>query len=151
MKQDKFENYMELATVVAKRSHDSQTQVGAVLVRNDTGAPVATGFNGFVRGAPDDVLPTTRPDKYEYIMHSEENIIAHCARHGISTDNTTLYVTLTPCKRCTRLLFQCGISAVVAKDKYRDFNDTLQLTDIEVSCADSEQGWTKLAYSRRNK
>lgn len=43
---------MEIAESIAKRSHDSETKVGAVLVSNKSGAMLATGFNGFVRGAP---------------------------------------------------------------------------------------------------
>lgn len=146
MRQDKIENYMELATVVAKRSHDAETQVGAVLVKNDTGAIVATGFNGFVRGARDETLPNKRPDKYKFIMHSEENIISHCARHGISTNDTTIYVTLTPCERCTRMLFQCGITSVVAKEKYRDFESTSLLPDINVDHHIMENGLISITY-----
>lgn len=46
-------NYMDMASVVSQRSHDAETKVGAILVNNNSGAIVATGFNGFVRGADD--------------------------------------------------------------------------------------------------
>jgi dCMP deaminase len=146
MRQNKFDNYMEHAVVAAKRSHDTETQVGAILVNNTSGAILATGFNGFVRGAPDNILPSTRPEKYEYMMHAEENIIAHCARHGISTLDTTLYCTLSPCARCTRMLWQCGIKSVIAQSKYKDFNSVLNLPDVFVSQIEWQSGWVQLVY-----
>ena len=55
MRPSKIANYMEIADVVSKRSHDVDTKVGAVLINNKSGAIIATGFNGFVRGANDSV------------------------------------------------------------------------------------------------
>jgi len=129
----KLHFYMAMADTAASRSHDSETKVGSVLVKADTGAIIATGGNGFVRGADDASLPSTRPEKYDYIVHSEMNLIANCARHGISTENCFVVCTLTPCKICMRLLWQCGISRVVAKAKYRDFENILKMQDISVS------------------
>lgn len=123
---------MAMAETAASRSHDAETKVGSVLVKADTGAIIATGCNGFVRGADDAALPSTRPEKYDYIVHSEMNLIANCARHGISTENCFVVCTLTPCKVCMRMLWQCGISRVVAKSKYRDFDDILAMRDIAV-------------------
>lgn len=123
---------MAMADTAASRSHDAETKVGSVLVKADTGAIIATGCNGFVRGADDSSLPSTRPEKYDYIVHSEMNLIANCARHGISTENCFVVCTLTPCKVCMRMLWQCGISRVVAKSRYRDFDDILAMRDIAV-------------------
>lgn len=147
MRQSKIENYMELATVAAKRSHDAETQCGAILVKNDTGAVVATGFNGFVRGANDNDLPNTRPEKYEYMMHAEQNIIAHCARHGISMNDCTLYCTLTPCKSCMRMLWQCGITHVIAKEQYKGFDELVKLKDVRVEASVIQpSGFMELNY-----
>jgi dCMP deaminase len=146
VRQGKLENYMEQASVAAKRSPDAETQVGSVLVKNVSGAVVATGFNGFVRGAPDHVLPATRPEKYEFMMHSEENIIYNCCKEGISTNNCTLVCTLTPCVRCTRALWQCGITNIIAKQKYRGFDEILVLRDIKVIEETTAEGFIKLTY-----
>ena len=121
---------MDIAEACSGRSHDSQTKVGAVLVNNQSGAILATGYNGFVRGAPDNELPTTRPDKYEYILHAEQNIIANCARHGISMNDCSIVCTHSPCKSCMRMLVNCGITKVIVKTLYRDFDEVLQLRDI---------------------
>jgi dCMP deaminase len=139
---------MAMAEVAASRSHDTETKVGSILVKADTGAVIATGCNGFVRGADDTNLPTHRPEKYDYIVHSEMNLIANCARHGVSTDNCFVVCTLTPCKICMRMLWQCGISRVIAKSKYRDLDEILAMTDLAVDIR-SEEGFVDLIYRGR--
>lgn len=142
----KLSLYMERAEVAAKGSHDAETKVGAVLVKNSSGAVIADGFNGFVRGAPDAVLPNTRPDKYKYIVHAEANLIANCVRHGISTDDCTLVCTMSPCVTCMRLLYQSGITRIVVKDKYRDFDQLVLMEDIEIIEARTPEGFWELTY-----
>lgn len=137
---------MDMAHVVAARSHDAETKVGAILVNNKSGAIIATGFNGFVRGVNDSVLPNTRPKKYEYILHAEQNLISNCARHGISMEDCSLICTLTPCKLCMRLLFSCGITKVIAESEYRDFDDILKMRDLKVEHEKNKEGFTVLHY-----
>lgn len=146
MRPTKIQNYMDIAITIAERSHDEETRVGAVLVNNVSGAIVATGYNGFVRGADDSVLPTTRPDKYEYILHAEQNLIANSARHGISMDNCSLVCTLSPCKLCMRMLLNCGITKVIAKDLYKDFDDILKMQDVKVVATQEEDGYWHITY-----
>ncbi len=143
----KIENYMEIAEVIAKRSHDAETKVGAVLVNNESGAIMSTGYNGYVRGADDSTLPNTRPDKYEYILHAEDNLIANAARHGISTKNCMLVCTMSPCKHCMRMLVNCGVVGVIAKELYKDFNDILAMKDIGVKVSQGEDGYWYISYS----
>lgn len=137
---------MEIAETIAKRSHDADTKVGAILIKNDSGAIVSTGFNGFVRGAPDDTLPTTRPDKYEYIVHAEMNLICNSAKEGISMNDCSLVCTLSPCKLCMRMLLNCGITKVIAKDLYKDFNDILKMQDIKVAVSQEPDGFWHITY-----
>lgn len=147
MRPSKIENYMEVARVIAARSHDAETKVGAVIVNNKSGAIIATGFNGFVRGADDGVLPSTRPGKYEFILHAEQNLIANCARHGISMEDCTLVCTLSPCKLCMRLLINCGITKVIASNLYKDFNDILKMPDVNVHMEKKDDGFYHITYS----
>lgn len=148
MRPSKICNYMNLAEVVAARSHDLETKVGAILVNNDTGAILATGFNGFVRGAPDNELPSTRPEKYEYIIHAELNLITNCARHGIAMNNTMLVCTLSPCKICTRMLVNAGITTVITKTLYKDFDETLNMRDIDVRFIQTMEGLYEITYKQ---
>lgn len=145
MRPSKESYWMGIAESVAVRSHDSETKVGAILIKNDTGMIVASGHNGFVRGAPDKLLPTTRPEKYQYMVHAEENLIAHCARNGISIDNCTLIITLSPCQKCLRLMWQAGITQVICRDIYRDH--TITLADLRIEEEITEDGFTRLKYN----
>lgn len=149
MRPSKWQTIMEVAEVVAKRSHDSQTKVGSVLVSNKSGAILANGVNGFVRGAPDAKLPTTRPEKYKFIVHSEENLVANCARHGISMDDCTLVCTHSPCVKCMRLIFQCGITQVLVKEKYTDFDNLKKMADLSISEQVTPEGYYLLTYQTR--
>ncbi len=146
MRPTKIKNYMDIAEAVSQRSHDAETKVGSLLVNNANGAIIATGFNGFARKVDDSKLPTTRPEKYRFIVHSEMNLIANCAKNGISMDNCTLYCTLTPCESCMRMLWQCGITDVIARERYRDFDKVLNMEDIGVLEETTPEGYVKLTY-----
>lgn len=149
MRPSKIQNYMDIAQTVAQRSHDAETKVGALLVNNETGGIVASGYNGFVKGADDLHLPNTRPNKYEYILHAEMNLLTHCARHGISMDNCFLVSTMSPCKLCMRLMFNSGITKVVAKELYRDFPEICQMLDIEVKATQNKEWFWEITYVPR--
>ena len=149
MRPSKIENYMEMAEVIAKRSHDAETKVGAVLVNNESSAVIATGFNGFIRGTEDNSLPNVRPDKYEFIIHAEQNLLVNCCRNAISTNDCTLICTMSPCKLCSRLMFNAGITAVIAKNLYKDFQELLTMPDLKVSCTQAEDGLYRIRYSVR--
>lgn len=146
MRPSKEQNYMNIAETVSERSHDSETKVGAILVNNKSGAIMATGYNGFVRGANDSALPSTRPEKYEYILHAEQNLICNSSRHGISMNDCTLICTLSPCKVCMRLLVNCGVTKVIAKNLYKDFNEILEMKDVKVHYTKEPNGFYHISY-----
>jgi dCMP deaminase len=106
------EIYLGMCFSVAQRSHDAQTKCGSVIVNKDNEI-VSTGYNGFFRGANDEMLPNTRPLKYPFMIHAEHNAVLNCARQGRSTKNCTAYATGEPCNNCLMLLIQAGISEVV--------------------------------------
>ena len=137
---------MDMAEVVAQRSHDAETRVGALLINSESGAILSTGYNGFIKGAPDLLLPNTRPDKYKVILHAEMNLLTNCARHGISTKDCFLISTLSPCILCMRLMINSGITRVIAKTLYRDFDDILMMIDAKVSFVKSEDGFYEITY-----
>ncbi len=140
--------WMGIAEAVSLRSHDIETKVGAILVKNDTGMIVATGHNGFVRGAPDNLLPKHRPNKYEYMVHAEENLLAHAAKSGISIDNCTLIITLSPCQKCLRLMWQAGITKVICRDLYRDH--CVDMIDLNITETKTKEGYFELNYEISN-
>jgi dCMP deaminase len=99
--------FFQTATLWSRRSHDTQTQCGCVLVKEK--AVLSTGYNGFIRDIDDTVLPRTRPEKYPFMIHAEANAIYNAARMGRSTLDTTAYITGAPCIDCLQMLFQCGV------------------------------------------
>lgn len=105
--------FLTVAQVISTRSHDEQTQVGAVIVRENR--IISTGYNGFPPGLDDESLPKTRPEKYRYMVHAEINALVSCA-----TDlrEATLYCTHSPCAECAKALCSSGISRVVYVQKY---------------------------------
>jgi len=70
----------------------------------------------------------------DFTVHAEQNVIAFCAKEGISTAGATLYVTTSPCKQCSKLIAQSGISRVVYFEKYKDTSgiNMLKKLNIEV-------------------
>jgi len=133
-KVDKLKTYMRMAQEVAQLSPDAETQVGAIMLSSE-GRVIASSLNGFLRGAPDDKLPTTRPDKYEFIQHAERNMLYNCAYEGIRTKDTTIVCTLSPCLECLRACFQAGVKQIIFKELYHRFDNVqfyTKLKDVHV-------------------
>jgi dCMP deaminase len=115
--------FMELAWNLAKRSHCIKRQVGAVLTR-DTRI-ISVGYNGPPAGTHncDEEFPTTgcaldRKGSCSLALHAEQNAILYAAKNGTSVDAATLYVTLSPCLACARIIYSMGIRKVVYLHSY---------------------------------
>jgi dCMP deaminase len=104
--------FMSLAFVVSRRSIDTSTKHGTVVVGEDHEI-LSVGYNSPPRGCYDPSIPTERPDKYPYFIHSEENSILNAARTGTSLKGSTFYVTGHPCHRCFRGMVNVGAKEVV--------------------------------------
>ncbi len=112
--------FLEIAKVVATRSHDEQTQHGCVLVKDNR--IIGTGYNGVPRGMSDDnKWPKTRPttdeeknsvfeNKYWCMMHSERNALLN---RSVNCDGIIAYVTGEPCLDCLLHMWQGGVYQVV--------------------------------------
>lgn len=120
------EYFTRIASVVATRSHDEQTQVGCVVVDRDRRIR-ATGYNGFPPGFPDDALPKTRPEKYPFMVHAELNAIASSNQ---SLKRCTLYCTHSPCGNCVKAIITTGIERVVFRTAYTDWEESRKLLDL---------------------
>ena len=107
-------SFLLSAALWSKRSHDQETQCGCVLVKDKR--IISTGYNGFISGIDDSVLPRTRPEKYPFMIHAEANAIYNAAKNGVSTIDSTCYVTAVPCLSCLQMLNQCGIKEIVFSD-----------------------------------
>ena len=113
--------FLNLAEVIATRSPDPNTQHGCVLVDADNRL-ISTGYNGPVTGLPNDLVPLTRPEKYEWFIHAEDNAVCF-ARQDLR--GATAYVTGMPCAACFRRLLQVGIRRICHGGlTYHSLNDS---------------------------
>ena len=116
------ECFMRMSYVIAERSKDPSTQVGAVIV-NDQNVVVGMGYNGFPRGIENEDLPWDRDGdlldtKYPYVVHAEANAIFNS---NSKTKDCRIYVKLFPCNECAKAIIQNGIKEVIFEsDKYHD-------------------------------
>jgi len=108
--------FMNIARVIATKSKDPSTKVGAVAVDTNTKRILATGYNGFPAGVKERPERWERPVKYSYIVHSEANIVASAARFGINLTGSTLFVTLHPCVDCAKIVASAGFKNVIYID-----------------------------------
>jgi dCMP deaminase len=122
-----FDNiYINLATDLAQRSHCVKAQVGAVLTK-DTRI-ISIGYNGPPAGThncdeefPEVGCPRDSKNSCSLALHAEENAILYAVKNGATLEGTTLYLTLSPCLSCARLIFSSGIKKVWFKNSYAEY------------------------------
>jgi len=133
--------FMEIATVVAKRSTCLRNQVGALFVKNKR--ILSTGYNGAPAGlehcdvvgcAREGVASGTHHELCRAV-HAEQNAIIQAALHGISIEGSTLYCTHQPCILCAKMMINARIAKVVYQQSYPDKTalDFLKQAGIEVA------------------
>lgn len=118
------DTFIEVAKVISKRSKDPHTKVGAVLVKNK--CIIGTGYNGEPRKFKYKFNWNT-PEKYDYVIHAEMNAIANAQSSGVSVVGADIYLTLSPCKECIKLLVQNRIRNVYYLEEYRDIETTKKI------------------------
>jgi dCMP deaminase len=107
------EYFMKMCDLVASKSKDPSTKVGAVIVSEDNKIR-STGYNGFPRGCKDDDRYNNRNLKYMLIEHAERNAIYNAE---MSLKNCKIYVnSLPPCCDCAKGIIQAGIKEVIIMD-----------------------------------
>jgi dCMP deaminase len=132
-KQNKYDKaYLRIATEWSKLSYCKRKQVGAIIVRDRM--IISDGYNGTPSGFENCCEDEEGLTQW-YVLHAEANAILKVARSTQSCDNATLYITLSPCKECSKLIHQSGIKRVVYQNGYRDTSgiDFLVKAGIEVS------------------
>jgi len=117
-KQLKYDTaYLKMAHEWAKLSHCHRKQVGAIIVKDRM--IISDGFNGTPTGFEN---PCENEEDYTkwYVLHAEANAILKVASSTQSCKGATLYITLSPCKECSKLIHQAGIKRVVYANGYKD-------------------------------
>ncbi len=123
--------YLEMAKIWSDLSHAKRTKVGAILVKDNT--IIADGYNGTPQGFENECEDEQNTTKW-YVLHAEANAILKVARSTQSSENSTLYVTLSPCKECAKLIVQAGITKVLYISEYRDRTGIDFLEKVGINC-----------------
>jgi dCMP deaminase len=123
--------YLRMATEWAKLSHCKRKQVGAIIVKDNI--IIADGFNGTPSGF-NNCCENDKGNTHWYVLHAEANAILKLAKSNNRGQNSTLYITLSPCKDCSKLILQAGIKRVVFMKGYKDETgiNFLKQADIEI-------------------
>lgn len=116
------ETFMHEAYWWARRSKDPRTKIGAVLVLPGDKDPISHGYNGFARDVSDKEMPRwERPEKYEWVVHAEDNAVLNCARKGQSSKGSIMYTQGIPCTRCADACVQGGVIEVVVHKQWQEY------------------------------
>lgn len=120
------EIYMELARNLAKKSHCVRAQVGAVLTKETR--IVSLGYNGPPAGThncdtewPGIGCPKDSKGSCSLALHAEQNAILYASKNNVAMEGSTLYVTLSPCISCARVIYTMGIKKVIYLDSYANY------------------------------
>ena len=111
--------YLKMAEEWSKLSHCKRKQVGSLIVKDKM--IISDGYNGTPTGFENFCEDEDGYTKW-YVLHAEANAIAKVSGSTQSTKGATLYITLSPCRECSKLIFQSGITRVVYSKKYKDLS-----------------------------
>jgi len=131
-KQLKYDKaYLRIAKEWSKLSHCERRKVGAVIVKNRM--IISDGYNGTPTGFENFCEDDEGYTKW-YVLHAEANAILKVAASTQSCRGATLYITMSPCKECSKLIHQAGITRLVYWNAYKDASglDFLKKAGIEL-------------------
>ena len=131
-KQNKYDiAYLKIAREWGKLSYCKRRQVGAIIVKNNM--IISDGYNGTPSGFENVCEDDSNFTKW-YVLHAEANAITKVASSTQSSEGATLYISLSPCKNCSKLIHQAKIKRVVYEEQYKDTTglEFLQKAGVEV-------------------
>lgn len=123
--------YLRIAREWSKLSYCKRKQVGAIIVKDKM--IISDGYNGTPSGFENICEDDEGTTKW-YVLHAEANAISKVAKSTQSCEGATLYITLSPCKDCSKLIHQSGIKRLVYLERYKDCSslDFLEKAGVEV-------------------
>lgn len=111
--------YIQMASVWGQLSYCERKKVGALIVKDRM--IISDGYNGTPSGFENVCEDEDHYTKW-YVLHAEANAILKVASSTQSCRGATLYITLSPCRECSKLIHQAGIKRVVYRDAYKDLS-----------------------------
>ena len=121
--------WMEFAYSISRRSYDPRHQVGAVVVTDDNTQVLAVGYNGNHSGGPNEVESSIPGESG--MLHAEINALLKMDYNN--PKRKILYVTLSPCRMCSKAIINSGIDEVVYSEEYRDTSGIDLLFESSIS------------------
>ncbi len=123
--------YLNMAKEWSKLSHCERKQVGAIIVKDQV--IISDGYNGTPTGF-DNCCEDDNGETNWYVLHAEANALMKLSKSTNSSRGATLYITLSPCRDCAKLIHQAGIKRVVYITEYKDCSgiDFLKNAHIEL-------------------
>lgn len=123
---------MSIAKEVSNASYCKRAKVGAILVKDDN--IISFGYNGTPSGFENVCECKNENITRKEVLHAESNAITKCSKSCYSSLNSTLYITLSPCFECSKLIIQAGIKEVIYLEEYRHTEgiDLLKQANIHV-------------------
>lgn len=128
--------YLRMAQTWSELSHCERKSVGAIIVKE--GMIISDGYNGTPSGF-DNCCENDDGDTHWYVLHAEANAILKVAKSSHNCQGATLYLTLSPCKDCSKLVLQAGIERVVFTRGYKDESGITFLKDAGVEIVQIEK------------
>ncbi len=129
-KQERYDRaYLKMALEWAKLSHCTRKKVGALVVKD--GMIISDGYNGTPSGFPNH-CEDEHGDTFWHVLHAEANAIMKLARSTNNAQDATLYITLSPCKDCCKLILQAGIKRIVYTTEYKDDTGLIFLSQAAI-------------------
>ena len=124
--------YLKMAMEWSKLSYCERRQVGALIVKDKM--IISDGYNGTPTGFENICEDDDGYTKW-YVLHAEANAISKVASSTQSCVGATLYITLSPCRECSKLIHQAGIKRLVYHEQYKDGSglDFLQKAGVETT------------------
>ncbi|MBT3443372.1 MAG: dCMP deaminase family protein [Flavobacteriaceae bacterium] len=132
-KQKKYDiAYLKMALEWSKLSYCKRRQVGALIVKDRM--IISDGYNGTPTGFENICEDDENYTKW-YVLHAEANAIMKVSASTQSSKGATLYITLSPCRECSKLIFQSGIKRLVYNKEYKDTSgvDFLKKSGIDIT------------------
>lgn len=129
--------YLKMASEWSSNSCCKRKKVGALIVKGNM--IISDGYNGTPSGFPND-CEDMNGDTQWYVLHAEANAITKLAKSTQDSNGSTLYLTLSPCRDCSKLIIQSGIKRVIYKEEYRDLDGLKILKEAGVSLLKLDYG-----------
>tara|TARA_B100000497_G_scaffold25970_1_gene30617 strand:- start:603 stop:1022 length:420 start_codon:yes stop_codon:yes gene_type:complete len=123
-------SYLKMASEWSENSCCHRKKVGALIVKDQM--IISDGYNGTPTGFTNDCEDANGNTQW-FVLHAEANAITKLSKSTQSAEGSTLYLTMSPCRECCKLIIQSGIKRIIYKEEYRDISGLTILKEAGIS------------------